>query len=159
MRQELGACVSQLLAPLSSPQDDNSSVSSEEMNGVEPAWVAAEQPPVPEPSPANGERVSNTTANIKEEDGETPRSGVSKSLLSVGGLFTSGSCCPYCPGRVWMVAAEETACLLLLSGLIQINPLLQGVGHRRSPNPLCTPLSQGAGLREVGQRPILTFTA
>ncbi|XP_034447013.1 nucleolar protein 4-like isoform X1 [Hippoglossus hippoglossus] len=47
---------------------DDSSVSSEDMNGTEPTWVAAEQPPVPEPSPPNGERVSNPTAAIKEED-------------------------------------------------------------------------------------------
>lgn len=40
------------------------------MNSAEPTWVAAEQPPVPEPSPPNGERVSNPTATIKEEDGE-----------------------------------------------------------------------------------------
>lgn len=42
------------------------------MNSAEPTWVAAEQPPVPEPSPPNGERVSNPTANVKEEDGKTP---------------------------------------------------------------------------------------
>lgn len=40
------------------------------MNSAEPTWVAAEQPPVPEPSPPNGERVSNPTANVKEEDGK-----------------------------------------------------------------------------------------
>lgn len=40
------------------------------MNSAEPTWVTAEQPPVPEPSPPNGERVSNPTATIKEEDGE-----------------------------------------------------------------------------------------
>lgn len=51
-----------------SPQDD-SSVSSEDMNGAEPTWVAAEQPAVPEPSPPNGERVSSQAAAIKEEDG------------------------------------------------------------------------------------------
>lgn len=48
---------------------DDSSVSSEDMNGAEPTWIAAEQPAVPEPSPPNGERVSNQTATIKEEDG------------------------------------------------------------------------------------------
>lgn len=41
------------------------------MNSAEPTWVAAEQPPVPEPSPPNGERVSNPTATVKEEDGKT----------------------------------------------------------------------------------------
>lgn len=56
--------------PLSRLQDD-SSVSSEDMNGAEPTWVAAEQPPVPEPSPPNGDRVSNPTAAVKEEDGKT----------------------------------------------------------------------------------------
>lgn len=37
------------------------------MNGAEPTWVAAEQPPVPEPSPPD----SNPTAAVKEEDGKT----------------------------------------------------------------------------------------
>ena len=41
------------------------------MNGTEPTWVTAEQPPVPEPSPPNGERVSNPSGAIKEEDGKT----------------------------------------------------------------------------------------
>lgn len=50
-------------------------MSSEDMNGAEPTWVAAEQPPVPEPSPPNGDRVSNPTAAVKEEDGKaTPTS-------------------------------------------------------------------------------------
>lgn len=40
------------------------------MNGAEPTWVAAEQPPVPEPSPPNGDRVSNPSAPVKEEDGK-----------------------------------------------------------------------------------------
>ena len=40
------------------------------MNSAEPAWVAAEQPALPEPSPPNGERVSNLAATIKEEDGK-----------------------------------------------------------------------------------------
>lgn len=65
--------VSGVTAPLSpalSLQDD-SSVSSEDMNGAEPTWVAAEQPAVPEPGPPNGERVSNQAATIKEEDGKT----------------------------------------------------------------------------------------
>lgn len=53
------------------PFQDDSSVSSEDMNSAEPTWVAAEQPPVPEPSPPNGDRVSNTTAAVKEEDGKT----------------------------------------------------------------------------------------
>ena len=53
------------------PFQDDSSVSSEDMNNAEPTWVAAEQPAVPEPSPPNGERVSNPVAAIKEEDGKT----------------------------------------------------------------------------------------
>lgn len=54
------------------------------MNGAEPTWVAAEQPPVPEPSPPNGDRVSNPTAAVKEEEGEAKRghaATVSPSLL------------------------------------------------------------------------------
>nr|XP_046252231.1 nucleolar protein 4-like [Scatophagus argus] len=53
---------------MTATERDDSSVSSEDMNSAEPTWVAAEQPPVPEPSPANGERVSNPTATVKEED-------------------------------------------------------------------------------------------
>lgn len=58
-----------LFSPADSLQDD-SSVSSEDMNITEPTWVAAEQPPVPEPSPPNGERVCNPAATVKEEDGK-----------------------------------------------------------------------------------------
>ncbi|XP_007553629.1 nucleolar protein 4-like isoform X2 [Poecilia latipinna] len=53
---------------MTATERDDSSVSSEDMNNAEPAWVAAEQPAVPEPSPPNGERVSNPTAIVKEED-------------------------------------------------------------------------------------------
>lgn len=45
------------------------------MNAAEPAWVAAEQPPVPEPSPPNGDAVGNPAPAVKEEDGEAARSG------------------------------------------------------------------------------------
>lgn len=54
---------------------DDSSVSSEDMNITEPTWVTAEQPAVPESSPPSGERVSNQPTIIKEEDGETFTSG------------------------------------------------------------------------------------
>ncbi|CAJ1084634.1 nucleolar protein 4-like [Xyrichtys novacula] len=53
---------------MTATERDDSSMSSEDMNSAEPTWVAAEQPPVPEPSPPNGERVSNPTASVKEED-------------------------------------------------------------------------------------------
>uniref|UniRef100_A0A3B4T4Q6 Nucleolar protein 4-like a n=1 Tax=Seriola dumerili TaxID=41447 RepID=A0A3B4T4Q6_SERDU len=56
---------------MTATERDDSSVSSEDMNSTEPTWVAAEQPPVPEPSPPNGERVSNPATTIKEEDGRT----------------------------------------------------------------------------------------
>ncbi|TNN73291.1 Nucleolar protein 4-like [Liparis tanakae] len=84
------------------PQDD-SSVSSEDMNGVEPTWVAAEPPPVPEPSPPHGERVSNPTAPIKEEDDDvSSESGSANGLpaltspeaLAVGGNPPDGGA-PY----------------------------------------------------------------
>ncbi|XP_061529987.1 nucleolar protein 4-like [Phycodurus eques] len=53
---------------MTATERDDSSVSSEDMNGAEPTWVAVEQPPVPEPSPPNGARVSKPAAAIKEED-------------------------------------------------------------------------------------------
>ncbi|KAK2851768.1 hypothetical protein Q5P01_008044 [Channa striata] len=53
---------------MTATERDDSSVSSEDMNGAEPTWVTAEQPPVPEPGPPNGERVSSQTATVKEED-------------------------------------------------------------------------------------------
>lgn len=51
------------------------------MNAAEPAWVAAEQPPVPEPSPPNGDAVGNPAAAVKEEDGEAARSGTCSDFL------------------------------------------------------------------------------
>lgn len=51
-------------------RQDDSSVSSEDMNGTEPAWAAAEQPPAPEPGRPNGARLSNLAAAVKEDDGE-----------------------------------------------------------------------------------------
>ncbi|XP_023131419.1 nucleolar protein 4-like [Amphiprion ocellaris] len=79
---------------MTTTERDDSSVSSEDMNSAEPTWVAAEQPAVPEPSPTNGERVSNPTATIKEEDDDdSSESGSANGLpaltspeaLAVGG--------------------------------------------------------------------------
>ncbi|KAM9855423.1 nucleolar protein 4-like [Aulostomus maculatus] len=53
---------------MTATERDDSSVSSEDMNSAEPTWVTVEPPPVPEPSPPNGERVGNPNAAIKEED-------------------------------------------------------------------------------------------
>lgn len=134
------------------PVQDDSSVSSEDMNAAEPAWVAAEQPPVPEPSPPNGDAVGNPAPAVKEEDGEAARSRTCSIIFFI--YMWEGE-----RPRVQIGVMQETACLIL-SALIQINPLLLGVGHRCSPNPRPrTPLFQGAWLREVGQKPILTFTA
>ncbi|XP_054648513.1 nucleolar protein 4-like isoform X4 [Dunckerocampus dactyliophorus] len=62
---------------MTATERDDSSVSSEDMNGAEPAWVAAEQPPVPEPSLPNGERLSDPAATIKEEDDDDSSQGSS----------------------------------------------------------------------------------
>ncbi|XP_044066695.1 nucleolar protein 4-like isoform X1 [Siniperca chuatsi] len=79
---------------MTATERDDSSVSSEDMNSAEPTWVAAEQPPVPEPSPPNGERVSNPTATVKEEDDDDSSENgsanglpalTSPEVLSVGG--------------------------------------------------------------------------
>ncbi|XP_061591258.1 nucleolar protein 4-like isoform X2 [Cololabis saira] len=79
---------------MTATERDDSSVSSEDMSSAEPAWVAAEQPAVPEPSPPNGERVSNPPATIKEEDDDdSSESGsanevpalTSPEVLAVGG--------------------------------------------------------------------------
>ncbi|KAM6925538.1 nucleolar protein 4-like [Xenentodon cancila] len=79
---------------MTATERDDSSVSSEDMSSAEPAWVAAEQPAVPEPSPPNGERVSNPAATIKEEDDDdSSESGsanevpalTSPEVLAVGG--------------------------------------------------------------------------
>ena len=51
------------------PQDD-SSVRSEDMDMAEPTWVSAE-PPVPELSPPNAERLPSPRSTLKEEEGET----------------------------------------------------------------------------------------
>uniref|UniRef100_A0A4W6EC49 Nucleolar protein 4-like a n=1 Tax=Lates calcarifer TaxID=8187 RepID=A0A4W6EC49_LATCA len=88
---------------MTATERDDSSVSSEDMNNTEPTWVAAEQPPVPEPSPPNGERVSNPTATIKEEDDDdSSESGSANGLpaltspdaLAVGGNPPDGGA-PY----------------------------------------------------------------
>ncbi|XP_049919953.1 nucleolar protein 4-like [Epinephelus moara] len=88
---------------MTATERDDSSVSSEDMNGVETTWVAAEQPPVPEPSPTNGERVSNPAAPIKEEeDDDSSESGsanglpalTSPEVLAVGGNPPDGGA-PY----------------------------------------------------------------
>lgn len=80
-------CLTVSFSPAVSLQDD-SSVSSEDMTSAEPTWVAAEQPPVPEPSPPNGERVSNPTATVKEEDGKTSLTGdTSLSLVVIGMMW------------------------------------------------------------------------
>ncbi|XP_006794171.1 nucleolar protein 4-like isoform X1 [Neolamprologus brichardi] len=84
---------------MTATERDDSSVSSEDMNNAEPTWVAAEQPPVPESSPPNGERVSNPAATIKEEDDDdSSESGsanglpalTSPEVLAVGGNVPDG---------------------------------------------------------------------
>lgn len=57
------------------------------MNNAEPAWVAADQPAAPDPSPPNRERVSNPAATIKEENGEA-------------WLFEFNFCLRLSPGRL-----------------------------------------------------------
>ncbi|XP_035513091.1 nucleolar protein 4-like [Morone saxatilis] len=84
---------------MTATERDDSSVSSEDMNSAEPTWIAAEQPPVPEPSPPNGERVSNQTATVKEEDDDdSSESGLpaltSPEVLAVGGNPPDGGA-PY----------------------------------------------------------------
>ncbi|XP_045913522.1 nucleolar protein 4-like isoform X1 [Micropterus dolomieu] len=87
---------------MTATERDDSSVSSEDMNITEPTWVAAEQPPVPEPSPPNGERVCNPAATVKEEDDDdSSESGSANGLpaltspeLAVGGNPPDGGA-PY----------------------------------------------------------------
>ncbi|XP_034551863.1 nucleolar protein 4-like isoform X1 [Notolabrus celidotus] len=88
---------------MTATERDDSSMSSEDMNIAEPTWVAAEPPPVPEPSPPNGERVSNPTASVKEEDDDdSSESGsanglpalTSPEVLAVGGNPPDGGA-PY----------------------------------------------------------------
>ncbi|XP_060913775.1 nucleolar protein 4-like [Labrus mixtus] len=88
---------------MTATERDDSSMSSEDMNSAEPTWVAAEQPPVPEPSPPNGERVSNPAASVKEEDDDdSSESGsanglpalTSPEVLAVGGNPPDGGA-PY----------------------------------------------------------------
>ncbi|KAM9751350.1 nucleolar protein 4-like isoform 2-T2 [Menidia menidia] len=82
---------------MTATERDDSSVSSEDMNNAEPTWVAAEQPAVPEPSPPNGERVSNPAAAIKEEDDDDSSESssanglpalTSPEVLAAGGIGT-----------------------------------------------------------------------
>uniref|UniRef100_A0A8D3DAQ8 Nucleolar protein 4-like a n=1 Tax=Scophthalmus maximus TaxID=52904 RepID=A0A8D3DAQ8_SCOMX len=87
---------------MTATERDDSSVSSEEMNGPEPTWVSA-APLVPEPGSPNAERVSSTTATVKEEeDDDTSESGsanglpalTSPEVLAVGGNPPDGGA-PY----------------------------------------------------------------
>ncbi|XP_077369413.1 nucleolar protein 4-like isoform X2 [Festucalex cinctus] len=55
---------------MTATERDDSSVSSEDMNGAEPAWGVAERPPAPEPGPPNGARLGNPAAAIKEDDAD-----------------------------------------------------------------------------------------
>ncbi|XP_051914002.1 nucleolar protein 4-like isoform X1 [Hippocampus zosterae] len=55
---------------MTATERDDSSVSSEDMNGNEPAWAAAEQPPAPEPGRPNGARLSNLASAVKEDDAD-----------------------------------------------------------------------------------------
>ncbi|KAM8864281.1 nucleolar protein 4-like isoform 1-T1 [Spinachia spinachia] len=65
---------------MTATERDDSSMSSEDMNGVEPTWVAAEPPPVPEPSPENGERVSDPPPLKEEDDDVSSESGSANGL-------------------------------------------------------------------------------
>ncbi|RVE70868.1 hypothetical protein OJAV_G00069140 [Oryzias javanicus] len=84
---------------MTTAERDDSSVSSEDMNNAEPAWVAADQPAAPDPSPPNRERVSNPAATIKEEnDDDFSESGSANGLpaltspeaLALGGTPQDG---------------------------------------------------------------------
>ncbi|XP_049611937.1 nucleolar protein 4-like isoform X1 [Syngnathus scovelli] len=55
---------------MTATERDDSSVSSEDMNGAEPAWAAADRPPAPEPGTPNGARLSNPAASVKEDDAD-----------------------------------------------------------------------------------------
>ncbi|KAM6977192.1 nucleolar protein 4-like [Aplochiton taeniatus] len=72
---------------------DDSSVSSEDMDMAEPAWVSAQQPPVPELSPPNGHRVAiSPPAPVKEEDDDdsSDSSGSANGLTSPEALQAGG---------------------------------------------------------------------
>ncbi|XP_024148791.1 nucleolar protein 4-like [Oryzias melastigma] len=88
---------------------DDSSVSSEDMNNAEPAWVAADQPAAPDPSPPNRERVSNPAATIKEEnDDDFSESGSANglpALTSPEALAVGGT--PHDGGAPYMEVAEN----------------------------------------------------
>ncbi|CAG03911.1 unnamed protein product, partial [Tetraodon nigroviridis] len=88
------------------PRDD-SSVSSEDMNNGEPAWVPAEQPPAPDPSPHNG--VANPAAAVKEEedDSSSESSGANRlpALTSPEALVAAGN--PPDGGGPYVEAAEN----------------------------------------------------
>lgn len=64
---------------MTNTERDDSSMSSEDMASAEPTWITVEQPPMPDPSPANGEHALPVTMK-DEEDEDSSDSGSANGL-------------------------------------------------------------------------------
>uniref|UniRef100_A0AAV2M0A5 Nucleolar protein 4 helical domain-containing protein n=1 Tax=Knipowitschia caucasica TaxID=637954 RepID=A0AAV2M0A5_KNICA len=77
---------------------DDSSMSSEDMATAEPTWITVEQPPVPEPSPPNGDHALPDAVKDEMEDEDSSDSASANGLpaptppelQSVGGAVPDG---------------------------------------------------------------------
>ncbi|XP_051914005.1 nucleolar protein 4-like isoform X4 [Hippocampus zosterae] len=79
---------------MTATERDDSSVSSEDMNGNEPAWAAAEQPPAPEPGRPNGARLSNLASAVKEDDDDDSSESSSGNGVTLSGVQPAGGTPP-----------------------------------------------------------------
>ncbi|KAJ0064867.1 hypothetical protein NL108_017007, partial [Boleophthalmus pectinirostris] len=83
---------------MTNTERDDSSMSSEDMTSTEPTWITVEQPPVPEPSPPNGEHALPNTVKDEMDDEDSSDSASANGLpaltppevLSAGGTVPDG---------------------------------------------------------------------
>ncbi|XP_033825139.1 nucleolar protein 4-like [Periophthalmus magnuspinnatus] len=84
---------------MTNTERDDSSMSSEDMASAEPTWITVEQPPVPEPSPPNGEHAATDAVKDEMEDEDSSDSASANGLpaltppeaLSAGGAVPDGA--------------------------------------------------------------------
>ncbi|CAL9703463.1 unnamed protein product [Knipowitschia caucasica] len=83
---------------MTNTERDDSSMSSEDMATAEPTWITVEQPPVPEPSPPNGDHALPDAVKDEMEDEDSSDSASANGLpaptppelQSVGGAVPDG---------------------------------------------------------------------
>ncbi|KAK7877913.1 hypothetical protein WMY93_031442 [Mugilogobius chulae] len=81
---------------MTNTERDDSSMSSEDMTSAEPTWITVEQPPVPEPSPTNGEHVLPETVKDEMDDEDSSDSASANGLpaLTPPEVLSAGAAVP-----------------------------------------------------------------